>query len=104
MSEIILHKDGAYNIYGTIADAPYFDSALSLDQLTAFIELRNGKLGLEDLPPRLEKAHRNGTSCIHGTPLAEFISCNRAGENEACMPFDEFVQKYLTRAPREDQR
>lgn len=96
MPQLILHKDGAYNIYGTIADGPHFESALTLDQLTEVIGQEYGETGLRELPQRLERAHRTGCSSMRGETLEQCISYNRAGQNEANMPVDEFVRRYIT--------
>jgi hypothetical protein len=97
MANLILHKDGAYNIYTTIADGPCYESALTLDQLTEVIRMDLGEQGLRDLPARLDRAHRTGCSSMADPDtLEECISCNRAGPNETRLSFDEFVAKYLT--------
>jgi hypothetical protein len=96
MAALILHKDGAYNIYGTIADGPHFESALTLEQLTEVIGQEFGEAGLRELPQRLERAHRTGCSSMRGETLEDCIACNRAGPNEANMPEDEFVRRYMT--------
>lgn len=96
MAALILHKDGAYNIYGTIADRPHFESALNLEQLTEVIGHEFGEAGLRELPQRLERAHRTGCSSMRGETLDECITCNRAGPNETNMPVAEFVARYLT--------
>ena len=96
MAALILHKDGAYNIYGTIADGPHFESALTLEQLTKVIKQEYGLVGLRELPQRLERAHRTGCSSMRGETLEGCIACNRAGKNEANMPVDEFVARFLT--------
>ena len=96
MAALILHKDDAYNIYGTIADGPHYESALTLEQLTEVIGQKFGEAGLRDLPHHLERAHRTGCSSMHGETLEECIAYNRAGPNEANMPVAEFVERHLT--------
>lgn len=96
MAALILHKDGAYNIYGTIADGPHYESALTLEQLTEVIGREFGEAGLRELPQRLERAHRTGCSSMRGETLEDCIACNRAGPNEANIPVAEFVERYLT--------
>ena len=93
MPKLILHKDGAYNLYTTVADGACYESALTLKQLRKAIELEHGQAGLQS---RLDRAHKTGCSSMHGETLAECISCNRAAPGEAHLSFDEFVQRYLT--------
>ena len=101
MGHYILHKDGAYNIYSTIVDAPLHDNAMTLDELTEEIGCEHGQSGVRQLPDRLDRAHRNGTSAMNYTNLADCVSLNRAGENESELTLDEFVARFLT-LPKEE--
>lgn len=96
MPQLILHKDGAYNLYTTIADGACYESALTLEQLEQVIRFDHGEQGVLGLPVRLDRAHATGCSALSGMTLEECISCNRAGPNETRLSFDEFVAKYLT--------
>jgi hypothetical protein len=78
-----------------VVDAPYFDSALTLDQLKEYTQEQYGKEGLRELSARLDRAHKNGCSAFD-MDLEECVSCNRAGPDESEVPLDEFVRKYLT--------
>ena len=96
MSQIIVHHKNAYNIYGTIADGAYFESALTLKQLKIYIKKEFGEQGLRNLPQRLEMAHQKGTSCISSNSLEDTLLCNRAGKNERHMSTKAFIKKFLT--------
>lgn len=96
MAQIILHKDGAYNIYSTIMDAPLFESALSLLQLKEYIKDEFGEDGLRNLYRRLERAHEIGCSAYDASDLEDCLCCNRAGKNEKTLSYKEFIKKYLT--------
>jgi hypothetical protein len=96
MPQYIIHKDGAYNIFSTIVDAPFFEPALTLKELEDWMRKEYGEEGIRTLPERLERVHRKGTSSRMDDSLEECVSYNRAGEKEACVPFDEFVQRFLT--------
>ena len=95
MPRAILHKDGAYQIYTTVADGPCYEHALTLDELTELMRFEGGQAAVDALPARLERAHRTGCSA-HGYTLEECIAGNRAGPNETEVPFDEFVRRWLT--------
>lgn len=99
MGQLILHKDGAYQIYTTIADGACFERALTREELTEYIRQELGDAGLRELPQRLERAHKTGCSSIHGMTLEECLAANRAGENDSELSFDEFVALYLTLTP-----
>jgi len=100
MANMILHKNGAYNLYTTIAEGACYESPLTLKQLTEHIQRELGEAGLRELPQRLERAHKTGCSSMHGETLERCISCNRAGPNETHLSVDEFVAKYLTLPPQ----
>ena len=42
MPTLILHKDGAYNLYTTVADGPCYESALTLDELRHVLRNEGG--------------------------------------------------------------
>lgn len=96
MPQLILHKDGAYNLYTTVADGACYESALTLEQLEEVIRLDHGEYGVLGLPVRLERAHRTGCSALDGQTLEDCIECNRAGPNETHLTVAEFVERYLT--------
>ena len=98
MPVFIIHKDGAYNLFSTIVDAPYYESALTLDQLKYLAE-RDGWTA--SLPERLERVHATGCSALSGMTLLECIECNRAGEKESELEPGEFIRRYLTLAKPE---
>jgi hypothetical protein len=93
MSRVIIHYNGAFNIYCTIADKPLFH-ALTRAQLEEWVQQDEGESGLMILPRRIERARACGSSC--GEDLEVVICCNRAGENEENLSIDEFIEKFLT--------
>lgn len=96
MPQLILHKDGAYNLYTTVADGACYESALTLEQLEEALRFEGGQRAIDELPARLERAHRTGCSAMSGETLEDCISCNRAGPNETRLTVEEFVRQYLT--------
>lgn len=96
MPQLILHKDGAYQLYTTVADGPCYEQALTLDELKEVLRFEGGQAAIDALPARLERAHKTGCSSLHGETLEECIACNRAGPDEREVPFDEFVRRWLT--------
>lgn len=98
MAHLILHKDGAYNIYSTIVDGPMYETALTLKQLEEAITEKYGEAGMRELPERLAKAHKTGCSAP-GSTLEGCISANSAGTDEPHMATAEFIAKFLTLTP-----
>jgi hypothetical protein len=96
MPQWIIYKDGAYNLFSTVVDAPVYESALTSDQLREAMREKFGQTGLDALPERLDRAHKTGCSSIDGTTLLECIAGNRSGPKEAEMPAGEFIERFLT--------
>lgn len=96
MPTYIIHKDGVYNFFSTVVDAPYFVHGLTLEQVTEYTREKYGSDGLAELPFRLERAHANGCSARYEETLEEAIRLNRAGPNESRLSFEDFVAQYLT--------
>lgn len=96
MGQLILHNNGAYNLYSTVSDNVCFDSALTLAELEEVIRDDLGEQGIRELPARLERAHRTGCSSTDGMTLEECVEDNRAGPDEETMPLDQFVAQFLT--------
>ncbi len=96
MGKFIIHHNGVFNFYSTISDGCSFVSGLTREQVTRAIKEEEGERGLFGVDARISRAIRYGTSCNMGTTLADAIGCNRAGEDEAELSFDEFVDQYLT--------
>lgn len=91
----IIHHEGAYNIWTTVADGPCYEPALTLGQLTEVIRFEHGEFGIQELPARLNRAHCAGTS-FAGVTLDELIAGNRAGDHEAELTKEELIARYLT--------
>ena len=96
MSQYIIHYKGAYNIYSTIADGPYFATALTLKQLVHFIKKEYGFQGLRALRERLKRAYQKGTSSFDDKSLQDTLLLNRAGKNEKHLSTKTFIKRFLT--------
>jgi hypothetical protein len=94
MPTLILHKDGAYNLYTTVSDGPRYESALTLDELHEVLRYEGGQNAIDALPARLKRAHKTGCSGANTMTLLECIAGNRAGPNETEVPADEFIRRW----------
>ncbi len=96
MPKYIIHKDGVYNLFTTVADGACYESGLTLEQLRGPGCLNIQTPGQElDFQGRLGRAHSTGCSGL-GETLETIIAGNRSGPNESEVPYAEFIQKYLT--------
>lgn len=103
MGQLILHHNGAYNLYSTISEGPYYESALTLDQLREIVKEEAAAKALEQLQARLERAHQFGSSCGHGATLIESIQGNRAGPNDTRLSPEKFIAQFLTFLSEKDE-
>jgi hypothetical protein len=94
MANLILHHNGAYNIYCTISEGARYVSALTLTQLHSVL-IDEGR-DSDEIKSRLDRAHDTGCSSINRQTLKDCISCNRAGENEAHLSEEDFISQFLT--------
>lgn len=89
MPRYIIHRNGAFNEYTTVADGACWEAAMSEDDLK---RLLGPVAGAED---RFERAKATGCSA-HFETLESCVAGNRAGPNETELPFDEFIRRFLT--------
>lgn len=90
---VILHHDGAYQLWSTIVDGPLFETAITLEQLKHHVKEEFGRAGLVDLESRLERAHATGTSSRVFT-LEETIDSMM--NPPLRLTKDEFIERFLT--------
>lgn len=96
MAHIIIHYNGAYNLYSTVVDEPLYESAISEEQLRLHVKLKDGESGLAALPERIDRAKKFGSSSFLDSSLHSVVDRNRAGVSGIRMTFNAFVDKYLT--------
>jgi hypothetical protein len=99
MGRIIVKIKDKYLEWSTICDAPT-TKGMTLEQLHNYIKDQYGRIGLEELPARLERVEATGTSA-YGEDLAGTISFNRAGPNEEQLTEDEIYHAYCQEEPLE---
>jgi hypothetical protein len=62
MPQYIIHRDGVFNIFDTVVDAPVFSRALSKSELEEWYREQYGLHGMRELPQRIERAIVHGCS------------------------------------------
>ena len=75
---------------------------MTLDELREYIKEEHGNDGLRDLPARLERVEKTGTSARMHNSLADTLSCNRAGEGEKNITEDEIWERFAN-APKKEK-
>ncbi len=90
-----LERDGVerFLLWSEVVDAPV-SYLLSEEQLTAYIKDEKGQEGLRELPARLERARRYGTSLLEHRSVEEACYPNRAGKRESCLRVSELWDAY----------
>lgn len=97
MAEYILHHKGKYNLYSTASDRFRFERGVTRQQLEAFTLTQKGEAGLKVLSKRLERADKNGHSCLdYGETLESMLICNRAGDGWKSLSTEECIERFLT--------
>jgi len=80
VAQIVIHRKGAFNIYGTIADDCYFPEALTREQIEEHAPVE-----------KIERAIKHGSSYNEPTPVEKTVCVNALG-----LSVKAFIQKYLT--------
>lgn len=97
MPQYVIYKDGGFNIYSTISEGCYFESALSRKQMMSYLSSHNMKRPEE----RIRKAEETGTSARTMTLTDIVNQSNLNMPTEYQLTFEQFVEKYLTRVTTE---
>lgn len=82
-----------YLIWSSISDSPS-TYGMSLAELHDYVRDEFGASGLRDLPERLERVERYGTSCLPATTAEELISFNRAGPGETTFTIAQIISHF----------
>lgn len=97
---IVKFKD-KYMIFSTIVDAPV-TYGMTIGELEDYVRMTHGQSGLDDLPKRLERVERYGSSSMGKRSAEDVMGFNRAGPNEDCLTMEEIYQAYVLRKPIRD--
>ena len=97
MSQLILHHNGAYNLFSTNTERMCFESALTLEQLQFVIRNDLGTTGIEELPRRLALAHKSGCSGrIPGLDSLDRIIQSFREADGSRVSKEQFIERFLT--------
>lgn len=102
MSEYIIKltdkttKTDYYLVWSTVVDAP-ITNGKSLDEFKKWYEIEYGRKSISELPERLERVEKTGTSMLpqFGT-LSSLLLLNAAGENGKKISRKKILEKYCT--------
>jgi hypothetical protein len=93
MPRYIIKLDNLYCEWSTIVDAPV-SQLLPLDIFTDWYVYRYGEEGRKELPDRLERVEKQGTSAYFKQTVDDLIRGNRAGENEKHLTKRQIIEEY----------
>lgn len=98
MSRLIIKIEQWYFEWSTVADAPT-TKGMELPLLAYHIAESYGEEGLHDLPMRLARIQKTGTSSIDGTTVDDLLVANRAGPGETCITKEQLLAQYVPTRP-----
>ena len=88
-----------YMEWSTVVDAPV-TYGMSLDEFKSYYEKEYGRKGMLDLPQRIERVEKYGSSCHFDTDgIAHYFNYNRAGDKETKLSKKEILTKYCHNRP-----
>lgn len=90
MPKFIVHHDGWFFEWSTIVDAPTTE-AMRREAFEEYYQDQHGKVGMRELPARLERAVKYGTSSMDQMSAEDLIAGNRAGDDETEMSFTDIL-------------
>lgn len=93
MSHGIFKIRDRYFEWSTVVDAPV-TYGMTLEELEAYIKDEYGRTGLKELPARMDRVEKYGTSYYPPKTVDELLVLNRAGDNEEGLTADEIYVKY----------
>ena len=96
--KVIVNNVPQYFEWSTIVDAPV-SYGMSLDVFKAYYKDRYGTSGMFELDQRLKRVEEKGTSSYMDNSVEDLIICNRAGENESELTYDELIKQYFSDPP-----
>ncbi len=84
--------------WSTVVDAPV-TFGVKRDEFLAYYREQYGKVGMEELPQRLERVEKYGTSSWDRETPEDLFICNRAGPDEKKLTVSEIYRAYCLRVP-----
>lgn len=96
MVRAIVYDDGVYFEWSTVVDAPVTHAMTREEMLWHRV---NGGQRAWEAEASLARAELNGTSFIDGITLDSLKRFNRAGENEAHLPWPEVIALVVAERP-----
>jgi hypothetical protein len=98
MSRYIVKIKDYYLDWSTIVDAP-ITFGLVLEEFNKYYKEEYGRVGMLNLPERLNVADKKGTSALDYDDLEDLVTFNRAGPEESCLTLDEIYSAYCLKKP-----
>lgn len=94
MGRYLVEFGGKYLEWSSVSDAPV-TCLMDGDELKRYIQQEYGRVGLCELPGRMERIERYGISALDGTTKYDLLANNRAGPDESHLATEaEIVARY----------
>jgi hypothetical protein len=93
MPRYICHHEGMFFEWSTVVDAPV-TYGMNREAFETYYAEEYGRSRMHELPERMERAERTGTSCMLGyDSLESLMAFNRAGPKGGCAKFSTLIRK-----------
>lgn len=102
MGQYIIKLKEHYLIWSSIVDAP-LTYGMNLQELEELIQDEYGAQGMSNLPTRLERVEKKGTSSMQDDSAVDTIWLNRAGPNESTLTIEGIYRHYCLGEPVQDE-
>ena len=90
-----------YMEWSTVVDAPV-TYGMPLEEFTQFYREEYGNSSMRgEFQDRMERVEKNGSSHRRGESAQDIIECNRAGEGETELSYEDIVRIYCHDRPME---
>ena len=94
MPSYIIHHNGAFNMFTTIADGVCFVEAVTFESLARWYQEEYGRQGMDTFDDRIERAKKNGCSGFFEN-LDSIVRQYNVGQKKN-LTRDQFIAEFLT--------
>jgi len=87
--------------WSSVVDAPV-TYGMTWDEFQEYYRREHGEEGMRGLPERMKRVHQSGTSdAVVRDSVQKWVKYNRAGENEKQLTYEEILDAYVRKRPKD---